>query len=257
MDFQENSTYSGCWFQMRGKVPLPGLFSCLCDFARCPLMFLSSLLPLTADLWQALPPAKFTFLSLVYKWCSFYRSWIFRAISWNDTFLHSSNISPSVQIWAPWTRSWDLKKQGTLPLELLWHFIKAIIRPLPSKDSLPQTFYMVSICTLIGNCLGWKKIFICLKLQLFPSTGKVQRALFPQPSPPRRNHKLAADLERWKSGAFGWYQLDQGRSTYRSALEEQCVCFCVAKDYLPLSLQQSPLCQLWLREHVFCIVSAR
>lgn len=89
--------------------------------------------------------------------------------------------------------------------------------------------------------LGVKKIFVCLKLQLFPSTGKVQRALFPQPSPPRRNHKLAADLEHWKSGAFGWYQLDQGRSTYSFALEEQCVCFCVAKDYLPWNFQQSLL----------------
>lgn len=157
MNFQENATYSGCWIQMRGKVPFPGLSSCPQYFGRCPLMFLSSLLPLTADLWQALPPAKFTFLSLIYKWCNFYRSWIFLAILWNDRFLHSSNISPSVQIWAPWTGSWDLKKHGTLPLELLWHFIKAIIRPLPSKDSLPQTIYMVSICTLIGNCLGWKK----------------------------------------------------------------------------------------------------
>ena len=139
------------------KVHFSGLSSCHCDFARCPLRFLSCLLPLTAELWQA-PPCKiyFSFLciqsAVIFTEVGF--SWWPSASQFHEmTGLHSSNISLLVQIWAPSTGSWDLKKQGTLLLKLLWHFIKAIICPLPCKDSFPQTIYVTSICTLIGNCL--------------------------------------------------------------------------------------------------------
>lgn len=131
-----------------------GFSSCTHYFAGAH-WFLSSLQPPTAKLWQG-PPCNIYFSlpciqnGIIFTEAVF--SWLSSALQFAG--LHSSSISPSVQIWAPWTDSWNLKSQGIPLLVLLWHFVKAITHPLPSKYSLPQTIYVVSICTLIGNCLG-------------------------------------------------------------------------------------------------------
>lgn len=154
INFQENATYSVWWFLTREKERFPGLSSCCSYFHRCPMLFLSSSLDsktVTSKIWFSIPCIEnHVILTKVGSSRVSSESWL----PWNDRFTFQQHSPVSSNLSSLNGRGWDFRKEYTLLLELLWHFMKAIGSLLPRKDSLPQTIYVVSICALIGNCLG-------------------------------------------------------------------------------------------------------
>lgn len=159
---------------------------------------------------------------------------------------------------------WYLKKTKPSAPGALMAFYESNY-PSFTKRGFSPTDHLCSFHLHINwKLLGVKKYLYVSNCSCSNALARCKRALFPQSSPPRRNHKPIADLEQWNSGAFGWYQLGRGGAVCQHSLQG-AVCLCSLGQRLSAgdtpackSLAVSPsLCQLWLKERVFCIVSAR
>lgn len=128
---------------------------------------------------------------------------------------------------------WYLKKTKPSAPGALMAFYESNY-PSFTKRGFSPTDHLCSFHLHINwKLLGVKKYLYVSNCSCSNALARCKRALFPQSSPPRRNHKLIADLEQWNSGAFGWYQLGRGGAVCQHSLQG-AVCLC--------SLGQRALC---------------